>query len=334
MCKIMAMAGIKPGYETRAERFARAAVKHMTERDNDGFGYAAVRGDASLFAEKWVNPKDAFKRRHSMADTDAALTAMLCDAVSVEDSYAMHGDSRNWTGVQAVILHSRLATCGKGIANTHPFVSKDGRTALIHNGVISNVYDLRNRTSTCDSECILNEYTGMGVNEDPSRMDFVARRLSGYYALAVLSQIENKPFLDIMRDDKAPIVVGYVKELETFVFCTNEYILRATARSAKMHVVGAVRAVNPGYVIRLDAETGQPVMKPVEFEYEMSASFASDRRFMENASKALGTSVESPVRAVDWQLPNSAPSYKELTDNDMKRLTEEEEAKYLKMGME
>ena len=59
---------------------------------------------------------------------------------------------------KAFIVHARLATHGdaKDNKNNHPFISKDGSLALIHNGVISNYSaHARRNISACDSESIL-----------------------------------------------------------------------------------------------------------------------------------------------------------------------------------
>ena len=64
---------------------------------------------------------------------------------------------------KAFIVHARLATHGdaKDNVNNHPFISKDGSLALIHNGVITNYSAHAAHTiSACDSESILRRIEG------------------------------------------------------------------------------------------------------------------------------------------------------------------------------
>lgn len=266
MCKIMMMAGIKADKVDKAWKLVRAALKPMSERDDDGVGYA-VAVDGRISGERWLSPKAAFKVRNRVSPDDAALSATLGDAVDVSESYNSFGNPADAARAQAIIFHTRMATCATGIENTHPFVQ--GETALIHNGVISNASTLTNVTSTCDSECILNEYIARDVAGNPSAMDAVADAMQGYYACAVLTNVEHAQVLDIFKDDRAHLVVGRVKELDCFVFCTTEAILRDACKRAKMTLLNC-HAVKAGYLIRLDAKTGASV-GVTEFDYEASS---------------------------------------------------------------
>lgn len=265
MCKVMMMAGIAPSKTRLAWEFMQASVKHMSKVDNDGLGYvASAKGE--LFGERWIKNSDAFKKRELVDAIDKNIMQTLGKAVSVKSTYNFFGNRRLSLQANAIMLHTRMATCGISIENTHPFVLGD--TAMIHNGIINNVSELKQLQSTCDSECILNEYIDLNVQEYPDTINDVAAKLKGYYAVGVLSQVDNVPYLDIFKCDRANLVVGYVKELDTYVFCTLADILKKTAKDAKMHVTN-IHHVNPGYLIRLNAITGERI-SVTEFDYTQS----------------------------------------------------------------
>jgi len=253
MCKVMVMAGIPEKNQAKSWKFVVASVPYMTENDKDGVGYAAVNRAGELFGERWLNPKDAFKVREESSAQDRVLKQMLQGAVNIADTYNNFGNVSN--EIAAITLHSRMATCGKGLQNTHPFVSGD--TSLIHNGVISNAHKLTNITSTCDSETILNEYLDNEVNGIPERIQRVSDTLEGYYACAVLTRDSNgKRILDIFKDARANLYVAHVPALGTYVFCTSPKILLATGKAAKMRI-GTIHEINPGYLMRFDALSGK-----------------------------------------------------------------------------
>jgi glucosamine 6-phosphate synthetase-like amidotransferase/phosphosugar isomerase protein len=180
-----------------------------------------------------------------------------------------------------------MATCGKGIENTHPFVQ--GETALIHNGVINNAHMLKNVTSTCDSETILNEYIDRDVAGNPDSIQGVADALRGYYACGVVTKANGRQVVDIFKDARANLVVGYVKALGAYVYCTTEEILRKTARACGM-TVGSVSRVNAGYHIRIDAVTGE-VLFAKRFKSEQPSivpSFSHDELAAYNGRYGIG----------------------------------------------
>jgi hypothetical protein len=266
MCKVMMMAGIKANKTRQAWEFLQASVKHMSKTDNDGLGYVAS-SNGELFGERWLKNTDAFKRREQFDNVDQRMISLLGDALSIKKTYNSFGNRNLGLHVNAIMLHTRMATCSVNIENTHPFVVNE--TALIHNGVINNVKDLKQYQSTCDSECIVNEYIDGDVISTPNAINDVVSKLKGYYAVGILSKtIDGVPYLDVFKCDRANLVVGYVKELDTYVFCTLADILKKTAKDAKMTVTN-IHHVNPGYLIRINAITGQR-MEIVDFDYTQS----------------------------------------------------------------
>lgn len=263
MCKIMMMAGIKPSKTHLAWKWARAAAPLLYASDKDGFGYAATAG-GKLFGERWLYPTEAFKRGRVQTRAEKFTELTFGPAVDVEETYTKFGNLDDQRRVQALMLHARFATCARNMENTHPFVVKD--TALIHNGVISNSSKLQNKISTCDSECILNEYLDSDVSELPDNIADVSDVLRGYYACGVLTSNGEEQVLDVFKSERASLYVAWVPKLGVHVFCTSKDILERTARKCRMRL-GSVACVNEDIMVRISVLTGR-VLSLHSFEEE------------------------------------------------------------------
>lgn len=258
MCKNLFIAGIKPEVsKKKLWDFLIAATPFMTEHDQHGLGYAAL-GTRGLWGERWLDPSEAWLVRKEWTDKDELVKARFNGSVEGEPKFNTFGiaDPDN---TYAVIMHARMATCEKGLHNTHPFVSGD--TALIHNGIIRNTVQLQNITSTCDSECILNEYTKTDVMNQPDKISKVAAELRGYYACGVLTKnSEGKEFLDIFRSSTADLNACYIKELDAVVVCTKTSIIASTCKALKWEHGNFFR-LKDEVMFRLNAKTGEFVSK-------------------------------------------------------------------------
>ena len=99
------------------------------------------------------------------------------------------------------IAHTRWATNGKVcIDNTHPFISQNGKIALVHNGIIENVETLKNEltghtfSSETDSEIVAH----LLENCNLKNLDFIDQfeKVSGSYAIAFIHRdISNTIFV-------------------------------------------------------------------------------------------------------------------------------------------
>ena len=100
----------------------------------------------------------------------------------------------------SVISHTRWATNGKiSIANTHPFVSSNGKFALVHNGIISNSELLKKQLllhkkfeSETDSEVIVNlieynyeKYKDTKTFKQILRLTFL--QLEGFWSILLIN---------------------------------------------------------------------------------------------------------------------------------------------------
>lgn len=258
MCKNMMIAGIKPEIaDSKLWDFLMAATPYMAERDKDGVGYAAISPNG-IWGERWLNPEDAWKFRKEWTQADQDMKDKFQGTLSAEPRYNKFGlaDPKE---TFAVLFHTRMATCDKGLMNVHPFVLDN--TALIHNGIIRNAHELKVLQSTCDSESILNQYVDHKVMNDPSAIEPAVRPLQGYYACGVLSKDESgKEIMDIFRSSSAQLFAYYVDELDAIVFCTASEIVRNACRDLKWKCNNTFK-FKEEVMIRVDAKTGEFISK-------------------------------------------------------------------------
>lgn len=264
MCKIFCLAGITA--ETRAPAWKlieKMADKISAFRNDDGLGYAALTEEGNLFGERWFYNKEAFSKRSVLTDTHKTLITKLGDFIlgDLEDAKYNSFGKVETEKLAAITLHARFATSAKGFLNTHPFVL-DG-TSLIHNGVIANTSELEMTQSTCDSECILNEYVRHDVINNPKAIQKVANILQGYYACGVFAKNDKgEYFLDIFKSEGAKLYAGFVKELNTLVYTTDYDDLEHACRMLDFHLEGKY-PISAGVLARINPITGDAIHKEV-----------------------------------------------------------------------
>jgi hypothetical protein len=285
MCRVFMIPHIKEGKLEKTQEFVKEMARVLSTHEKDGVGYAALTRDGRVFGEKWVNFEEAFKI-HGNPPPDLGLTALMDnfgEAIKFKEEpkkqgevYGAFGDLSLVGDACAVILHARKKTIGDlCVENTHPFFyfgggehAADVDVALIHNGSIANHKELIKRTSTCDSEVILNEYTENQMNLNPWHIEQLAATLYGDYAVGVLSSTtdgdELIPILDVFKSNK-DLFVGWIPELETFAFCTSEYNLDTGAKACGL-TVQYVAQVRDGAYLRFNCLTGKRAEEILVFE--------------------------------------------------------------------
>lgn len=261
MCKIAAVAGIKKAKAKDVWDFMEFLGSQIGFGNNDGLGYAAVTKAGSLFGERWLYNNQAFAVNDSKADK---FIDQLKGHVSEKKAYNSFGtiDKEHAT---SILLHTRFATTGHGMKNTHPFVDslEKPTMALIHNGMISNHHKLIKNYSTCDSETILTEYMKHDVETDVKHFQKVANVIEGWYAAML---INDKGYIDIFTDGTR-LGFAFIHDLDCFVFSTdvNDIIEVANTFGYKYSHVSKIKK---GVYLRVDAFTGRLLtkskFKPIE----------------------------------------------------------------------
>jgi predicted glutamine amidotransferase len=250
MCKNLMIPYVPKSKQKNLSKFIDKLVKPLTRNDSDGFGYMAIGHNNQIFAEKWLKPKDAFKNRKLITDDDLNFYNKFGSFVHEPDEiYRSYGIPSE---IKSICFHARMATCDKGIENTHPFITENH--GLIHNGVV-DTYGLKFKQSTCDSEGILNSYIEHGVESNIKKIQTVAKDLNGYYACAVYAKVENDWLLDIFKDSQAQLYAINIKQLG-LVFCTSASIVREICHQLKWNVLTVVK-VRDNMIARFNIDNGE-----------------------------------------------------------------------------
>ena len=260
MCKLLIVPGINEKNYKAVQDFAFEMSVHMSVVDDDGLGYALLRKDGTLSGERWFDNKQAFRDR---TDVTAASIELAKDYEGVLDpqystkKYGAFGKGGDWKDGVALTLHTRMATCEKTFDNVHPFVSPDGNTSLIHNGIIRNHEKLTKVTSTNDSEVILHEYLKHGVNNNIDAIQTVADSLVGYYACALFSKKEDGThILDIFKETQANLCAVLIKEFGGLVYATSFDHVEKSCKTLGL-TINQYYKFKDNHILRLDPFTGK-----------------------------------------------------------------------------
>lgn len=252
MCKVAGITKVTDKNRDDVWIFMQVLGEYMTRGNNDGLGYAAFDKSGNIFGEKWLFNKTAF------ADLSQLFSSITAEKAA--QMYAYFGDKVVKNEAQAIILHTRMATCAKNIQNTHPFVDNiDNPTvATIHNGVIYNDDFFEKKYSTCDSEVLVHLHKKFNVQEKLSNVGNFTLDLQGWYTvLNLVKTKDNEMFMDIYSDT-GRLESYYIPELETRVYCTSASDIKATADFLGLTCKQYMK-LKPNSMMRIDVLSGEIV---------------------------------------------------------------------------
>ncbi|ADD40723.1 glutamine--fructose-6-phosphate transaminase (isomerizing) [Stackebrandtia nassauensis] len=220
MCGIVGYVGPKPAIEIVSE-----GLRRLEYRGYDSAGVALV--DAETLSVE--------KRAGKLANLTAAV-----------DERGGMTDPRTGIG------HTRWATHGAPTdRNAHPHVSADGRTAIIHNGIIENFAQLRTElesagiefASDTDSETVVHLLSAqLAEGRDLSEaMRRVCRRLEGAFTLLAVNADHPGTVVGARRN--SPLVAGIGE---------GEYFLASDVAAFIAHTREAVE-LGQDQVVTIDA---------------------------------------------------------------------------------
>lgn len=281
MCKIAAVTKVTDTTRDNVWAMMIALGDIMSRTQRDGLGYAAFDKAGNLFGERWLD--------NSLSFTDFSVNKKLTPA-KIEKLYNFFGDKVLRDEAQAIILHARMATCGRGIVNTHPFTDNLDKpnTAIIHNGIIANDDEHEKKFSTCDSEVLVHLYEKFKVAEKLENIKQVVSELIGWFTVLNLSKnAEGRMIMDIYTD--APRLNSYyVKELDTRVYSTNSIDIEEAAdlleftisdrQTIKMNMAYRIDVLT-GEVLEETKTIGRPVQEEVEGNVIYAEGNADDKEF-------------------------------------------------------
>lgn len=159
MCKILILTAHNP--KSLASITRRAWSYFNNTGETDGFGACWLTEDGKLAYIKSRRPH---------------ITKSVPNWV---DSFSSNKLLNKPSNGGALLIHGRKATCGINLDNTHPMLSQCETHALIHNGIVQSD-TIKNITSSCDSELLLNAMLQQGL---PG-----LKEITGYFAFGLLSQ--------------------------------------------------------------------------------------------------------------------------------------------------
>lgn len=248
MCKVAGVTKVTDANRDNVWAMMIALGDIMSRSQRDGLGYAAFDKAGNIFGERWLE--------NDLAFTDLSMNKKLTPA-RIEKVYNFFGEKVSRDEAQAIILHARMATCGRGLKNTHPFTDtlEKPHTAIIHNGIIANDDEHEKKFSTCDSEVLVHLYEKFKVSEKLENIKQVVSELIGWFTVLNLSRTpENKMILDIYTDARR-LNSYYVKELDTRVYSTSAYDIEEAAKILGFEISDR-QSVDPDKAYRLDVLTG------------------------------------------------------------------------------
>lgn len=250
MCKVAAVMKVNEHNRKKVWNFMKKLGEEMTHHNNDGLGYASVDTKDKIFGEKWLDNKTAFGKSNSKSIVPIGSF-----------SYDSFGEV-NRNDSKSIILHTRMATCGVSIDNTHPFVDnlENPTKALIHNGVIYNHSSFDKKYSTCDSEAILTSYTDEQVEGDAENIKHVFEALEGWYVVFNYVTINGRVYLDLFLNTDRRLVSAYVEELQTKVFSTSQWDIKAACEFFGYTFKNVTQYSSDNFW-RFNVNTGEPIQK-------------------------------------------------------------------------
>ena len=143
-------------------------------------------------------------------------------------------ESSGDSGCTVGIGHTRWATHGEpSDVNSHPHLSKSGRVAVVHNGIIENYIELRaflsthgyNFSTETDSE-VVSELIDYCYSGDPvAAVRKAELQLKGSYALGIIFADFPEQIIALRKD--SPLIIG-IGENENFIASDIPAILKYT----------------------------------------------------------------------------------------------------------
>lgn len=256
MCKILVIPHVKPNKSKELWNFVTTASGFLTKTERHGFGYMALDDSGNLFGERWVSVTDAFRTRDALTESEQKMLESYKGFLNKPSHYNAFGDG-NTDAVTSICLHARTATNAVNLQNTHPFIDKDSGTALIHNGVVQT-NNLELKTSSCDSEGILNAYIKENLGADINNIQSLADKLNGWYACAAYGKVNGEWYLDVFKDNRSSLDALFIKELNILVFCTTAEVVISTCKKLKWTITSHY-AIRPDNIIRINPFDGQVI---------------------------------------------------------------------------
>src|SRR6266700_3219491 len=203
---------------------------------------------------------------------------------------------------KAGIGHTRWATHGAVTqANAHPQVSEDGRIAVVHNGILDNAMELREKliavgetfSSDTDTEVVAHLIAN---SASPSLEDVVLdalSRITGTYAIAVID--ERRPDRIVAARNGSPLILG-VGDREMFVASDLAALVRHTTSVVHLDD-GELATVTASEFRTFSRDEENTAKAPTSIDLETDdVGLDGHRHYMHSEILEQPTSVERMLR--------------------------------------
>ncbi|MFM9414479.1 glutamine--fructose-6-phosphate transaminase (isomerizing) [Peptococcus simiae] len=216
------------------------------------------------------------------------------------------------------IGHTRWATHGRPErANAHPHQSADGKIALVHNGIIENYEELRDRylqgetfTSNTDSEIVAHVIAHFYQGDLLEAVRRTLKEVRGSYALAIISADE--PDTMVICRMNSPLVLG-VGDKEMLVASGVPALLKYTRECIYLENGDLAKLTTSGYdIVDLDGNPCQREMVHIDWEDQSAEKEGYDHYMM----KEIHEQPETFRRVMTGRLHEDAVTFKEFTLTD------------------
>ncbi|MGY3723876.1 glutamine--fructose-6-phosphate transaminase [Granulicatella balaenopterae] len=209
------------------------------------------------------------------------------------------------------IGHTRWATHGPATKdNAHPHVSQSGRFTIVHNGVIENYQELREKylkdvtfKSQTDTEVIVNLVEYFALKEDLTAKEAFRKALKevkGSYALGLLDNEE--PGVLYAAKNKSPLLIGVgedfnvicsdamatINETDQYLEIKDKELITLTANSVEIETLDGEKVERMAYTAELDANDLEKGTYPHFMLKEMDEQPAVLRRIIKEYTNEAG----------------------------------------------
>ena len=177
------------------------------------------------------------------------------------------------------IAHTRWATHGvPSEANAHPQVSFDGKFMVVHNGIIENYVQIKNKLksegvefkSETDTEVIAHLIAKLYKGDFKSAVLATLNKLEGTFGLAVLCADEPETMIGARRG--SPLVLGLGSESEYFLASDVAAIVDYTQKVVYLNDDDVVVAKRTGYeIMTVSSHTVNRNVEEVEFDADAAS---------------------------------------------------------------
>lgn len=247
-------------------KFLDAVKKAVTKHsDKDGFGYAILSQDGEIGGEKTTKIKEFTPLSMVPIDTQTSKLPIIAKM------YERFGNM-DFSKPKSLIAHGRFSTNTVNLPNTHPFTNEN--VALIHNGVVKDDATIKigGLKTDCDTEILLRYWERGGIKD-------IEKNVAGYYAMAILDKAGQ---LHIVRDNRAPLYIAYVRNVDSYMIATTKEIIESVARSMRWkaeeaeEVLENIHAIFEGNEIVSYADISPKGGSAYEFNSKAAKAFGSE----------------------------------------------------------